>query len=56
LVEDGIITARDRDSSRAGFLAAEAQSFAKNRFICVSNNFACLSPNQYFREQNSILA
>jgi len=25
LVEDGIITARDRDSSRAGFLAAEAR-------------------------------
>src|SRR5262245_10307841 len=30
-------------------------SFAKTRFICVFNNFACLSPNQKFRDQNLIL-
>src|SRR5262249_7431453 len=31
-------------------------SFAKTRFICVFNNFACLSPDQKFRDQNFILA
>jgi len=31
-------------------------SFVKTRFICVFNNFACLSPNQNFRDQNLILA
>jgi hypothetical protein len=31
-------------------------SFAKTRFICVFNNFACLSTNQNFRDQNLILA
>jgi len=31
-------------------------SFAKTRFICVFNNFACLSPSQKFRDQNLILA
>jgi len=30
-------------------------SFAKTRFICVSSNFACLSPSQNFRDQNLIL-
>ena len=30
-------------------------SFAKTRFICVFNNFAFLSPNQTFRDQNLIL-
>src|SRR5262245_64363511 len=34
----------------------QALSFAKTRFICVFNNFACLSPNQKFRDQNFILA
>ena len=31
-------------------------SFAKTQFICVFNNFACLFPNQKFRDQNLILA
>ena len=30
-------------------------SFAKTRFICIFSNLACLSPNQNFRDQNSIL-
>src|SRR5215510_5466451 len=31
-------------------------SFAKTRFICVFNNFDCLSLNQKIRDQNLILA
>src|SRR5262249_19376506 len=31
-------------------------SFAKSRFICLFNKFACHSPNQKFRDQNLILA
>jgi hypothetical protein len=31
-------------------------SFAKTQFICVFNNFACLSPNKNFLDQNLILA
>jgi len=34
----------------------EDLSFAKTQFICVFNNFAYLSPDQKFRDQNLILA
>jgi impB/mucB/samB family protein len=32
------------------------RAVAKTRFICVFNNFACLSPSQNFRNQNLILS
>jgi len=41
--------------SEARVVGANDLSFAKTRFICVFNNFACLSPNQNFRDQNLIL-
>ena len=47
---------RVKSGVKAGAGAGDILSFAKTRFICVFNNFACLSPNQKFRDQNLILA
>ena len=47
---------RDHKVNLKGLWGFGTVSFAKTRFICVFNNFACLSPNQNFRDQNLILA
>jgi hypothetical protein len=46
----------DENKAEWSFSYGQRLSFAETRFVCVFNNFACLSPRQNFRDQNLILA
>jgi hypothetical protein len=58
--EDSLLRTSGHTISRRDFPvrvagAVGGADIAKTRFICVLNDFACLSPNQNFRDQNLIL-